>query len=357
MLLYNLLDIDEFENALIEKRIKETKHPIYPNLRIYEYTNSTIYDRSWDDATMKARGLIVDTNTMEVLARPFDKFFNYGEPHSPVLHPDLPAVVTDKLDGSMGILYQRPDGFWEVSTKGSFASEQAAHATQLLHLQYPDFFARIDKNLTYMFEIIYPKNRIVLDYDGMDDLVLIGARAIEDGIVFYPDEIPEWPGPTAEVFSYKTFREALEAPPRVNAEGFVVHCLEYMVKIKQEDYLKLHKIVTGLTKKRVWENLSSGMTVLDMLEIIPDEWHEWLKTTVRELTTAFSVINMTAQSDYRQLVKQLDKGYPEGWDRKLFARHATDKDWTEYPGLMFKLLDGVDIAPSVWKMIMPRGDE
>lgn len=357
MLLYNLLDIDEFENALIEKRIKETKHPIYPNLRIYEYTNSTIYDRSWDDATMKARGLIVDTNTMEVLARPFDKFFNYGEPHSPVLHPDLSVVVTDKLDGSMGILYQRPDGFWEVSTKGSFQSEQAAHATQLLHLKYPDFLKRLDKSLTYMFEIIYPKNRIVLDYDGMDDLVLIGARDIEDGYLLYPDEVAEWLGPTAEVFDYKTLREALAAPPRPNAEGFVIHCIGYMVKIKQEDYLKLHKIVTGLTKKRVWENLSSGMTPEQIAAVIPDEWHEWLHNTIADLQREFRVINISANSDYWQLLKQLNKGYPYGWDRKLFARYATDKDWTQFPDLMFKLLDNKDIKPSVWKMIMPRGDE
>jgi hypothetical protein len=45
---------------------------------------------------------------------------------------DLAArcVVTDKLDGSLGILYPTPDGH-AIATRGAFVSEQALHATEL----------------------------------------------------------------------------------------------------------------------------------------------------------------------------------------------------------------------------------
>jgi len=357
MKLYDLLEISDLGEAIVNKQVKENRHPIYKNLSIYEYTNETMYDRMWNDVTQKCRGLIVDTDSLDVLARPFDKFFNYNEPNAPVLPLDMPAIVTDKLDGSMGILYRRPDGFWEVSTKGSFQSEQGAHATMLMHQKYGWFLNDLDHEFTYMFEIIYPQNRIVLDYGDRDELVLIGARHMESGAVYYPNELPEWKWGRAEMFPYKTLREALEAPPRPNAEGYVIHfpATEEMVKVKQDDYLKLHKIVTGLTKKRIWENLSSGVTHRELAMIIPEEWHDWLEVQIKELQAEFRLIDYTAKADYRQLVKQLDKDSP-GWDRKEFASCATHRDWTVYPDLLFLQLDGKNIAPSVWKRIMPKGD-
>ena len=45
-------------------------------------------------------------------------------------------------------------------------------------------------------------------------------------------------------------------PPRSNAEGVVVRTGLDMVKIKQEDYVALHRILTMTSARMVWEHLA-----------------------------------------------------------------------------------------------------
>ena len=61
--------------------------------------------------TLACRGLIVDAASGVVLARPYPKFFNHDQPGAPDLRMDAPADITDKSDGSLGVLYPDGDGF------------------------------------------------------------------------------------------------------------------------------------------------------------------------------------------------------------------------------------------------------
>ena len=94
------------------------------------------------------------------------------EEHPPTGIPQLPFEVFEKLDGSLGILYWL-NNLPYIATRGSFESEQARHATEILHGRYQHTFSSMDTNKTYLFEIIYPENRIVVDYGEMDDLILL----------------------------------------------------------------------------------------------------------------------------------------------------------------------------------------
>lgn len=91
----------------IEKKlISEQSHPEDPDVRIFNYTQVCQYEKAWDDVTRNCRGLIMNVKTGEVLARPFPKFFNYQEHLAngwPI--PDGEPVITEKMDGSLGILY------------------------------------------------------------------------------------------------------------------------------------------------------------------------------------------------------------------------------------------------------------
>lgn len=348
-----LFSDSEYQNMKAQGYVRENDHSTL-DLKILNYTEKAQYDGEWNNVTTQCRGLIVNSEGL-VVARPFDKFLNYGQNLNDHKLMDERVVVTDKLDGSLGILWTY-EGEQGIATRGSFTSDQAIHATYLWKMKYGFDVA---PNWTYLFEIIYPENRIVLDYGLRDELILLGVRDNEDGYVLLPEQVVTWRGPRATTFPYKTLREALAAPQRFNAEGFVVYFpdQDYRVKIKQDDYVALHKIVTGLTERRVWENLSEGKTLIDMLEIIPDEWHEWLKTTVRELTSAFAVVNMMAHNDYSQIRKELEKNFgADGWSRKDFAELATSGPVTNYPDLVFSLLDGRDISSAIWKKIRPKAE-
>ena len=86
------------------------------DLLIWNYTPRVQFGKHWTEETLMARGLITDLEG-NVVARPFKKFFNLGEHQG-----DLPIEefnVTEKLDGSLGIVYKR-DGIPYLATRGRF---------------------------------------------------------------------------------------------------------------------------------------------------------------------------------------------------------------------------------------------
>ena len=164
----NILN-DYIEKGLVEKNL----HPTLP-IAIYNYSRTCQYEKKWDEFTKMCRGLILD-NEGNVLAKPFPKFFNMEE-HSPEEIPNEPFEVFEKLDGSLGILFNYQDE-WILSTKGSFISDQSVRGMEILK-KYR--YERLIKGFTYLFEIIYPENRIVCDYD-FEDLILLSVIDNKDG--------------------------------------------------------------------------------------------------------------------------------------------------------------------------------
>lgn len=335
------------ERALAEGLVRAQTHPELP-LTIYNYTEKCQYANAWDDVTLACRGLISDA-AGTVLARPLTKFFNHGQPGAPVIGLDEPVVVTDKADGSLGVVYPTPDGL-AVATRGSFASDQARHATALLRERYPHWSP--PPGLTVLVEIIYPGNRIVVDYGGMDDLVLLGAVEIATGRSHPPSAVPDWPGPVVETFAYATFRDALAAPTRPGREGLVVHALgpDTRVKIKYEEYVHLHRVVTGLSARGVWAALGAGATVAEIAEPLPDEFHEWVTAVATRLHTELSTREAQVEKAYAELVASL----PAGWTRKDYAMVAGRH---ELRGFLFARLDGKPYRQALWQDLKPGADE
>lgn len=146
--------IDELRKLENDGLITLRSHDELP-LYIANYTPTVQYDRLWNEHPLikECRGLIVDENG-SIVARPFKKFFNYEE-HlefddlSDV--PNEPFEVWEKLDGSCGICFYYTK--WIISTRGSFHSEQADYANEVLLPKYDT--SKLDKSKTYLFEIIY----------------------------------------------------------------------------------------------------------------------------------------------------------------------------------------------------------
>lgn len=344
--LSELVDMRELGQAIADGYVRERVHPEAEDLRIYNYAEKAQYERSWTDVTRTCRGLIVRGE--EVIARPWPKFFNVGEHADGALDLGAPVEVSDKADGSLGILYPAPDG-WAISTRGSFSSEQAQHATGVLRSRHLPSWSP-DPAFTYLFEIVYPGNRIVLDYGRLDDLILLGARGVETGATFGPGFDDTWQGLRADEFEAPTLADALALKPRRNAEGLVIRYIDtgVMVKIKQDDYVALHRIVTGLSEKSVWEHLVEHGDYEGLLENVPDEFHGWVTEKAESLLSAHDTQVALAHEVFAQILDRL----PEDPERGEFAAEAKQ---TNFAGLLFMLLDGRDISPAVWKGLRPRG--
>lgn len=319
---------------------------------IHNYTDAAMYTPgAWDNpAVRQCRGLITDPTGM-IIARPWAKFFNHGQPEAGELDLGAPVEVTDKMDGSLGIIHLDTVGGLRVATRGSFESEQAKHATAWLRSStwsrciWPSGF-------TLLAEIIYPDNRIVCDYGDRDELVLLGAVEIKTGRYLGPIEAQElsgWPFAVTEVFAYRTLKEALTAPPRPGAEGLVVRYLDrpHMVKIKQDDYVALHRIVTGLSERTVWEHLMARKPLDELLATLPDELHPWTRDVADQLTGAVEYHAARVERHFAQLAHLAD-------DRPAFAAEA--KQAHDLTPWLFQRLDGKDYRTSILKTLKLRGD-
>ena len=376
MHLHDLIDPDGLTAAIEAKHVKVQTHPDLP-LRILNYTDMCMFDRGWNDTTTRCRGLIADQDG-HLIARPWAKFFNYGEHDAATLDLSARVQVTDKKDGSLGILYPTGSGH-AIATRGSFTSDQAIHATVVYQQRYPQFDPM--GGVTYLFEIVFPTNRIVLDYGPLDDLILLGAVHIDTGTLYGPNDsvCSHWPGPRTETYGHATLAEALTATPRPNAEGLVIRYLDgpsagMMLKLKQDDYVIAHRLMTGLTARRLWERLAVWSILeddpatpprrigqalrLDVSDVqaILDHGPDWLdevrKTTPEEFTAWIDATVTNLRADVASVAREVAvvTAAMLGRERKDIAAAISQH---RYRGLVFAALDSKPITPGVWATARP----
>lgn len=345
----DILDTSLLAEMVIGGYISARQHPRYPYV-IYNYAPKATFENKWNEATLTCRGLIVNIETGEVIARPFRKFFNHRQPGAPQIEAETPVVVTDKMDGSLGILYPEPSGGYAIATRGAFESPQAIRGTQIWKERYEEEVAAMNLpgGATLLFEVIYPENRVVLHYD-YDDLVLLGVTDISTGTEDFVTSI-FWPGKRVEQMPYRTFADALAAPPRPNAEGLVVFIpsLNDRIKIKQDDYLAMHKIVCGLNERAVWEAMMEGNSG-EFIAGLPDEFQDWARKVAERIALDINTEATALREEFYSYKNRL----PEGFSRKDFAMIACSSanKWA-----MFALLDEHDIGPELLKRARPEAN-
>lgn len=357
MKLSELMDGQLLTQMLTEGYVKSQVHPTLPYV-IYNYTPKSQYENVWNDVTRKCRGLIVDTRTSEVVARPFEKFFNYEQVADE--HPVEPFEVYEKMDGSLGILYPDGDG-WAIATRGSFTSDQALHATAVLTSKYKEFEPA--RGFTYLFEIIYPSNRVVVNYGDMDDLVLIDVIHTDTGTSLLEFASGRWPGQVVERFDGLTPSEVLKGQ-RENREGYVIKFESgYRMKVKHAEYVRLHRIVTNVNAKVVWRYLSEDQDLTELLDNVPDEFYQWVRDTARELHQKFAIEYRAIRRAYVQAVKDvlislMRREEPAGdvsdaEYRKVFAARVAS---SPYKAELFTMLDKKSVDKAIWKRLTPTAE-
>lgn len=327
-------------NGLIYKQ----NHPDLP-LTIWNYTEKVQYEGLWDEVTLQCRGLVTD-DIGNIVARPFKKFFNMEEgKHTPTSEFD----VYEKMDGSLIIVFWY-DGGWVVASRGSFTSEQAVAASKI-------FFEELEHNfsigITYLFEFTANWNRIVVDYGDEDNLTLLGAIRTDDGTEATYEQLEMIAkGANCDVVKkYDGVKDytTLKGMVKDNHEGFVV-CFSNgdRMKVKGEEYIRLHKIMTNLSTTAVWEVLSNGGNMDELLKDVPDEFYDKIKEYEEELKSLFNSIS----NDYNIIFKNTQNLIKQvNGDRKNFAFVAKQH---KYPSILFALLDSKDISPIIWKIIKPE---
>lgn len=322
--------------------IKQT-HPTLP-LTIWNYSSKTQYEQKWDNVTLQCRGLVTHDYTARVVARPFKKFFNWEEKkHTPTDTFD----VYEKMDGSLIILFHT-EGQWVAASRGSFTSEQAITAQRIVDQWSTEL---ISTGITYLFELVAPWNRVVVRYDE-EKLVLLGAIHTESGsdadysvLDFMSkqlecDLVKKYDG----IKDYNILKEMISD----DREGYVVKFSNgERIKIKGEEYLRLHKIMTNVSTTSVWEYLSQGRDIEKLLVDVPDEFYQKIKDYANNLKLWY----FTVQQECGLLLTKILNG--NKGNRKEFAENVKLHP-KEYWGVLFKMYDNAPYSELIWKLIKPE---
>ena len=194
--LEHVINLPSLAELIQDGYITKNKHPVY-DLYILNYTNKCAAQNRWNRETVFCRGVITN-NRGQIIARPFPKFFDIEKyPSDELSFSSVDPVVTEKMDGSLGILYEHFGG-WSIATRGRFDSEAARAATNMLR-HYTNQGWRPEKGFTYLFEIIAKETTNIVKYKRKErGLYFLCATFTRSGnTIFDFGSRANWPGPVA----------------------------------------------------------------------------------------------------------------------------------------------------------------
>ena len=252
------------------------------DLMLLKY-NKCIYNTGWFNFALQSRGVVLDKNTLEIVGYPFDKFFNINE--RPEYREDevlrhlknaTKVSLTDKKDGTLISVFNHNNKTY-ITTNGSLDNEYINWAWKLFNEKYKDFIENVPDNYTFIFEMIIPESKVVIDYGNMRKLFLIGIREMKNYRFLSYEKMTDFAKNNnlditeEDDFSdIKTLIKKSNSLREANKEGWVLRITEpnedYFVKIKLAEYFELHRMVSRISFKRVYNlyvtgNLESYMEI------------------------------------------------------------------------------------------------
>lgn len=242
------------------------------NLLLAKY-GIAIWNTGFHDLARVCRGRIIDLDTMKTVSHPFDKFFNLNEKpetNEKIVKRNINNAryiyATEKMDGST-IIVSLYKGKPLITTNGSFENDQTKWASEMFKKQYPQFLPNMKPAHTYIFEIIHPENKIVLDYGEEKSLYLLSIRDLKTDELLALDTIHDvantYGFPYPEVYDFNDLDTMVELAHNMkgaNKEGWVIRIGtdndESMVKLKLDEYFAMHKAFGKITPLWVYKHMS-----------------------------------------------------------------------------------------------------
>jgi RNA ligase len=362
------MDMGQLERHIANGLVTVNHHKALP-LRILIYSRKVVLENLWDDVTTKCRGLIVGPNQL-IVARPFEKFFNLETSYRPETHltnlPNMLPIVTEKLDGSLGILWQfdevmvaNPAGetIRGIATKGSFHSDHATWATlhylnQYKYAQWPDGF-------TPIFEIINEQvQHHVVHYGGPGKLVLTALINNDTGEEAGYNRLYYWAkrNGTEVVDIYGKTIADVTTEDRPNHEGYVLSypvsgAPPLKVKIKHENFLAMQKIIHSATPRAILDALENNRhdQITAWVKGVPGPVTDWIQDWVDRFSMAH---NRAASEAFLQYIKT---GAAVN-TRKEFAEIVI-KTVPKLAPICFAMLDRKNYDKQVWRVVRDQFGE
>lgn len=159
--------------------VREVSSASHPHIISLNFTKDVFFDKAWDDVVCKARGLFIDRETTEIVARSYDKFFTIGERPETSMDALLetmqwPVTAYIKENGFLGICgYDRTTDSLFLTSKSKPDSDFAGWFREIVaetmpSLERQDVLRRFmrDMECSMTFEVIDPvRDPHMVEYD------------------------------------------------------------------------------------------------------------------------------------------------------------------------------------------------
>lgn len=400
MKLGELLDVEMLRASMKDRFIVRRNHPHLP-LAILNYTNECMFKDFWPPEVQHCRGLIIGAvhdhdvcDDCEIIARPFHKFFNLNYTTQPDYYesnlPKVEPTVTEKMDGWFGILwrYQTNDDaplsmvpnwdptskcYYGVASRGSFESPGANFATSKLGklIKY-GAIEEFPKGYSPIFEIISKECKVVVDYP-FEGLVLLGCVNNETGEELPYDQLQAvWAkiaGYSADnrpwirlVKAHSMSVDDCLTSDKKNFEGFVLSyprpgTWPIKVKVKLDEYKRLHKLITGVTPQQIWGTLHDPLAPW-LGSGVPDHFRKWAIQWRDKLYGEFHKTLRRVEGLLDALPVQLVSTMTAEEQRKDYF-HMLENRSPDLASIAMYLYDGkiYEAHQAIWNRIRPIGRE
>ena len=307
----------------------------------------------------EARGIIFRESDWQCVCHAFDKFMNAGETNSDLDKLDWStASVQEKVDGSLMKVWY--DDTWHISTNGTIDAFKAplecankeitSYGDLFLYClkagkhsfsSFKSFTSFLDEEYCYMFEMVSPYNRVVIEYSD-PKLYYLGCRDLDSHLEesytkFNPFEnglgclmdSPE----TYPLHTLKEVQEAANALPW-NEEGYVVCDANFnRVKIKSPEYVLAHHGRTNgnVSTSRLLEIILNNE--IDEFLIYANEYTDKINNLIAEMEifktqVKLEIVNLaparyTSRKEYAEVVKK----YPSYMQYYLFRYEHVEEEF------------------------------
>lgn len=236
----------------------------YGNISAFNFTREAFFSGVWDNQTIVARGLYINTKLGKVVARGFNKFFNIEEMESTQLcnlkNMKFPVTCYVKENGYLGLAsYNEETDDLFITTKSSPDGDFSVWLREAINTKMTseniEKMKKIskEKNVTFVFENVDMKNDPhIIDYnENKLFLIAIIKNQIDFDQLSYDELVSIAKDLNLEykekAFVINSYAEFVEWYNKVTAnnylyegrqiEGFVVEAADgYMVKVKLAFY-------------------------------------------------------------------------------------------------------------------------
>lgn len=367
----NLPSLKEILQANEEGRVNVSRHDDY---LVCKYSQKTVNSKDWDRITLNSRGTIYDERTGELVFLPFPKFFNYRENELQASY--LPASgisgaeILEKLDGSLGAIWQDREGEIRVSTPGSLISEQAVWATSWLrnHEKYNEIKESFSSNsiIGMVGEILYPGSKVVVNYDyqKVKGIKITAAQVFRSGgnIQYCNHEelnciSKKFNLATCDIYNFNEIDEIINyLKIAENFEGFILHWPNsgFRLKMKSDEYIRIHRTISRIHPNRIEEVILSQKAIKsksfnDILQLIEECINQFPEEHRKPYEEACYLMNIESKKIQKDIEKgiSLIKKNKDGLSKQAYKKACAaeilngsagiDK---KYSYIAFSMLDG-----------------